>query len=382
MSALESFLDSFDEEPGYLNWPAFGPLSPTVLEESRADAQLLASGRASGIALVAAHRDEARRALGDLLGVPADEISLQPSTTYGLMHALFGLTGTVLVSSAEYPALPVTARRAHEARGRLHVREFAPADGMLRPEALRDALTADIDAVLVSLVDYRTGYTLDLSTVREVIGDRLLIVDAVQAVGVVDADYAAADVLCGNGYKWLRAGYGTGFVRFSPTARERIEPVLAGFAGLEGELGPGEFGGARAGADAFTVTGTDSLAAGRLAVAVSEVVDAGVAAVAAEVADRARHVMALADRYQIPVLTPREAHSGIVALEPEPADAGPLAAALANHGVTATARGGVVRLGAHAGTGADTLQLLGDALAEVAARRNVPVPPAVVALDS
>ncbi len=382
MSALESFLDSFDEEPGYLNWPAFGPLSPTVLEESRADAQLLASGRASGIALVSAHRDEARRALGDLLAVPAEEISLQPSTTYGLMHALFGLTGNVLVSSSEYPALPVTARRAREARGRLHVRDFAPADGMLRPEAVRDALTDDIDAVLVSLVDYRTGYTVDLSALREVIGDRLLIVDAVQGVGVVDADYAAADVLCGNGYKWLRAGYGTGFVRFSPAARERIEPVLAGFPGLEGELGVGDFGAPRAGADAFAVTGTDSLAAGRLAVAASELVDACIATVAAEVADRAGHVMALADQHQIPVLTPRDAHSGIVALEPDPVDAGPLAAALANHGVTATARGGIVRLGAHAGTGADTLQLLGDALAEVAARRSVLAPPTVVTLES
>ena len=63
------------------------------------------------------------------------------------------------------------------------------------------------------------------------IGDRLLIVDAMQGFGAVDADYAAADVVCGNGYKWLRAGRGTGFAWFGERALERIAPVLSGWAG-------------------------------------------------------------------------------------------------------------------------------------------------------
>lgn len=376
MIVLESYLESFTEEPGYLDWAAFGPLAPSVQAEAGADAELLSSGRRSGIDLVTARGNEARELIAELMGVDADEVTLQPSTTYGLMHALFGLSGEVLLSPREFPSFTVTARRAQDARGRLQVRDLETADGFVTPEAVRDALTDDITAVAVSLVDYRTGYVADLSALRDVIGDRLLIVDAIQAFGVVDADYASADVVSGNGYKWLRAGRGTGFARFSDRARERIEPVLSGPAGMDGDLGAPGVPSPRADASAYTVAPTDALAAARLGAAVRDIRDVGVGVIAAAVRERAHNLMALADRYGMPVLTPRDAHAGIVALEPHPQDAGALAAALANHGVTATARGGIVRVSAHAGTAADTLQLFGDALADVASHR---IPSTVIA---
>ncbi|RZI91160.1 MAG: aminotransferase class V-fold PLP-dependent enzyme, partial [Microbacterium sp.] len=287
---------------------------------------------------------------------------------YGLMHALFGLSGEVLVSPLEFPALPVAARRAQDALGRLRLRDLEAPGGFVTPDAVREALTDDITAVGVSLVDYRTGYVADLTGIRDVIGDRLLIVDAIQGFGVVDADFAAADVVCGNGYKWLRAGRGTGFARFSRRARERIEPVLSGISGMDVDTGNG-IPAPRPDAAAFTISPIDALAAARLATAVRDVRDVGVATVAAAVRERAHTLMSLADRYGLPVLTPRDAHAGIVALAPDPHDAGALAAALANHGVTATARGGTVRVSAHAGTAADTLQLFGDALADVSSHR-------------
>ncbi len=377
MIELESYLESFVEEPGYLDWAAFGPLCPAVQAESGADAELLSSGRRSGIELVAARGSEARDVVAELLGATADEVTLQPSTTYGLMHAMFGLSGEVLVSPREFPSLTVAARRAQDALGRLRVRDLDTEDGFVTPDAVRDALTDDITAVALSLVDYRTGYLADLTAIREVIGDRLLIVDAIQGFGVVDADYAAADVVCGNGYKWLRAGRGTGFARFTSTARERLEPVLSGLSGMDGDLTTVGVPGPRPDAMAYTVSPTDALAAARLAAAVSDIRDVGVATISAAVRERAQNLMDLADRYDMDVLTPRDAHAGIVAIVPEAQDAGALAAALANHGVTATARGGVVRVSAHAGTGADTITLFGDALADVASHR---VPPATIAV--
>ena len=50
---LDAFLASFDGEPGYLDWAAFGPLSPSVRSEVHADAELLGSGRRTDIDLVA-----------------------------------------------------------------------------------------------------------------------------------------------------------------------------------------------------------------------------------------------------------------------------------------------------------------------------------------
>ncbi|WP_310246079.1 aminotransferase class V-fold PLP-dependent enzyme [Microbacterium trichothecenolyticum] len=368
---LDSYLASFDGEPGYLDWAAFGPLSPAVRSEAQGDTELLGSGRRTSIELVADHEREARELVAELIGTDASHVVLQPSTTYGLMHAIYGLAGGLMLGRGEFPSLTVAATRASEAFGSVQLQWVEPADGFMTPDAIRSALSDDTRAVAVSLVDFRTGYRTDLSAIREVIGDRLLIVDAIQGFGAVEADYLAADVVCGNGYKWLRAGRGTGFAWFGDRALERIAPVLSGFQGVEGDLPVDTVPVPAASARAFSVAGFDTLAAARLATALREVVDVGVAAIEAVLAARATDVIFFADRYEVPVVTPRdpERRAGIVTLEPPPRDAAPLAASLANHGLTVTTRAGRIRVAPHVGTGADTLRLFGDALAAFSSAR-------------
>ena len=90
----------------------------------------------------------------------------------------------------------------------------------------------------MSLVDFRTGYLADLEGIRQVIGDRLLIVDAMQGFGVVDAPYELADVVVSGGQKWARAGWGTGFLALSDRALEHLTPVLSGFSATDVEGTP------------------------------------------------------------------------------------------------------------------------------------------------
>lgn len=371
MTDLDGYVASFDGEPGYLDWAAFGPLSPAVRAEAQGDTELLGSGRRSSIALVAEHAAEAAAVAAELMGVSSDSLTLQPSTTHGLMQALYGIAGGLMLGRAEFPSLTVAATRAADSLGSLRLQWLEPDDGRITPDVVRDGLTDDTHAVAVSLVDFRTGYRADLAALRDVIGDRLLLVDAIQGFGMIDADYAAADVVAVNGYKWLRAGRGTGFAAFSERALERITPVLSGFAGTDGDLPLDTVPLPATSARAFTVSGVDSLAAARLATSLVEIRDVGVAAIEAELAQRATDVMYFADRYDVPVITPRDpAHrAGIVALAPAPQDAGPLAASLANHGLTVTVRSGLVRVSPHVGTGADTLRLFGDALAAFASAR-------------
>lgn len=371
MTDLDTYLASFDGEPGYLDWAAFGPLSPAVRAEAQADTELLGSGRRSSIELVGDHVREARDLVAGLIGTDASQVVLQPSTTYGLMQAIYGLAGGLLVGRGEFPSLTVAATRAAEALGSVDVRWLEPVDGFITPDVVRDALTDDVRAVAVSLVDFRTGYRVDLSALRDVIGDRLLIVDAIQGFGTMDVDYTAADVVCSNGYKWLRAGRGTGFAWFGERALERIAPVLSGFGGVDGDLPLDTVPVPSASAQAFTVSGVDTLAAARLATALRELTEVGVATVEAELAERTRAVMFFADRYEVPVITPREPErrGGIVALAPAPQDAAPLAASLVNHGLTVTVRSGIVRVSPHVGTAGDTLRLFGDALAAFSSAR-------------
>lgn len=365
MSALEDYVGTFDTEPGYLNWAAFGPLSPSVREEVFADADLLASGRPSSLALVAERIGQAQELVAELLGAEAADVTLQPSSTHGLMHALYGLSGAVVASTAEFPSVSLTLERASTAADRtLTPRWITPADGRVTPEAVAEVLDDEVTALAVSHVDFRTGYRVDLGAMRDVLGpDRLLIVDAVQSFGVIDVDFTAADVVIGHGYKWLRAARGTGFAWFSPRARERITPVLSGITGTTTQgLVIDELPGPAASARAYTVSTPDTLAAGRLAIGARDVRDAGVSAIEARLAEHVDTVIEIADRHGIPVVSPREREhrAGIVALAPdEPAR---LAAALANAGIVVTARGAAVRIAPHAGTDAETLRLLDDTL--------------------
>lgn len=372
MTELESWLGTFDEEPGYLNWASFGPLSPSVRDEVQADAQMLGTGRPAGIDLVFEHEAEAAQTVAAILGVPGDQVVLQPSSTIGLMHAFYGLTGGLMVSRAEFPSLSVGAARAEQAMADVRVQWIEPADGFVTPDAVREALTDETAAVAVSLVDSRTGYRTDLSALRDVIGGRLLIVDAIQGFGVVEADYAAADVVCGNGYKWLRAGRGTGFSWFGERAIDRLTPVLSGFQGVDGGLPFDTVPPPSLSARAFQISGADPLAASRLLAGAREAHAVGVSAIEGALLVRTEAVIEVADRHGIPVLTPRDPQrrAGIITLAPEPHDAAPLAASLANHGLAVTARAGNVRVSPHAGTGAETLQLFDDALAGFAAART------------
>ena len=372
MISIEAYRESFEEEPGYLDFAAFGPLSPAVRAEAHADLEALGTGRRSGIDHVEQHVALAGELVAELIGSVAEQVTLQPSTTQGIMQAMFGVTGTTMVSPNEFVTLPLAAQRAADALHVLTPQWLDTPGGMVTPEAVRDALTADTQALAVSLVDYRTGYRTDLTALREVIGDRLLIVDAVQGFGVVEADYQAADVVAGNGYKWLRAGRGAGFAWFSERALERLTPVFSGvtgtdFAGLPTDHVPP----VSRGAHAFTVPRPAPTAAARLAAGLQEVIDVGVGVIEAELAERVRDVMFLADRYGLPVRTPREPErrAGIVALAPDAGDVAALAASLANHGLTVTTRDDNVRISPHVGTGSDSFQLLGDAFAAFASDR-------------
>lgn len=366
MSSFDDYLAGFDGDPGYLDWAAFGPLSAAVRQDAIADLELSGSGRASSLALVEEHVAEAEQLVAALLGMPASHVVLQPSTTHGLQQAVYGLpAGGVLVSTAEFPACTVPVQRAADAMGRITPQFFTP-DGGVDAERVAHEVTDDTVALVVSLVDFRTGYRADLSELREALGpDRLLIVDATQAFGTVEADYAAADVICAHGYKWVRAGRGTGFASYSDRALERLTPTLSATAGMGDSLIVDAIVRPAAGARGFRAARPDALAAARLSTALTELGEAGIDRIEAAIAQRTARVIALADVNDFEVLTPRasERRAGIVTVVPQAGDVGRLGAALANEGLTVTTRADTIRLSIHAGTSDDALMLLSDGFA-------------------
>jgi selenocysteine lyase/cysteine desulfurase len=216
-------------------------------------------------------------------------------------------------------------------------------------------------AVAISLVDFRTGYLVDLEGVRQVIGDRMLIVDATQGLGIVDAPYGVADVVVGGGQKWPRAGWGTGFLALSDRALGHLTPVWSGFNATDVEGTPmDEVPDPTRGPGRFSVSNPDPVAQARLAAALEEMASVGVPAINARIAEKVGRIIDLADEFALPVTSPRaEAErAGIVVVEPAADQLTVLAASLHNHGITATVRSGHVRLAPHVSTDDETFAML------------------------
>jgi selenocysteine lyase/cysteine desulfurase len=361
MISLDDYIASFGEEPGYLNFAAEGPPGRAVKDEQYAQMGLLGRARFGTVDSLFEQGERVRNAVAAITAFDRSQVIFQPSTSIGLMHAMFGLTGGVAMSPAEFPSITYAAVRAAEAIGAITPVWLETDHGRVTPGNLRSQLDSSVTAVAVSLVDFRTGYLVDLEGIRQVIGDRLLIVDAIQGFGVVDAPYEVADVVVAGGQKWVRAGWGTGFMALSDRAAATIVPVVSGFSATEsGELPLDEVQPPVAGVGAFQISNPDYIAQARFAAALEEIAEVGIPEINASIRDKVTRIIDLADEYAVPVISPRETseRAGIVVVEPPADQLTVLTASLFNHGVTTTTRGGQVRLAPHVSTDEETFEML------------------------
>jgi selenocysteine lyase/cysteine desulfurase/predicted transcriptional regulator YheO len=362
MRIPSSYLVQFHEPEGYLDFARFGPPSYAVVDAST---RLLESSAAAGPSTVDdLMRQElrARAAVARLCGSDTDHVTLLPNTSTGLFQAAMAVTGEVVVSQGEFPANTYPWARA----GRASVR-WLPA-GPVTPDAVRSALTPATTAVSVSAVDFRTGYRADLAALREVVGERLLIVDGIQGFGVVDEPWDAADVLVVGGQKWLRAGWSTGFVTLSDRALERLDPVLSGWTGAEDAgLFDDSLHATAEGAAAWSITNLSPIAAGALATALELVELAGVEAINRRVVEQSDTLGELIRSAggTLVSIDAEDRRAGILAFTLDDVPAPVVGAALVEAGVTATVRPEHVRLSPHVSTTPETVARFGAALKEL-----------------
>jgi selenocysteine lyase/cysteine desulfurase len=350
----------FDESPGYLDFARVGPPSRAVVDESAALLGRVARAGLSTVDELMACDGRARAAVARLTRAVDDRVVLLPHTSQGLFQTAFSVPpGEVLVSTAEFPSNTYPWVRAEQA-GRLTVR-WLPA-GHVTPEVVAAALTPSTTVVSVSAVDFRTGYRADLAALRDVVGDRLLVVDGIQGVGVVDEPWEVADVLVCGGQKWLRAGWGTGFAVLSDRALDRTEPLISGWTGARDpgvfddeihELAPG--------ARSWSVSHLSPVTAGALARALELVEEIGPAVIHRRIAERVAELAETITEAGAEIVSDRRA--GILAFRVPGRPIEDVAAALARAEVTATVRPDQIRLSPHASTGPTAIERVRAALA-------------------
>ncbi len=367
MLTIDEFSRQFDEEPGYLDFGRVGPLARTVVEEEAAQVELLRKARFGSLDSWWAEVEDlrVRRAVAALTGFDESHVVFQANTSLALMEVMFGLRGGVLLSPAEFPSAAFAAVRASDALGALQPHWLETDYGRVTAGSVKQQLSSDITAVAVSLVDFSTGYLADLEGIRQVIGDRLLIVDAIQGFTVADVDFSLADVVVSGGQKWARAGWGTGFLAMSERAVDRVAPVLSGFNATDADRVPvGSVPDPTRGARAFQLTNPSPIAQSRFSAALEQIANVGVFAIAGRVRHNAARIIDLADEFGVPISSPRDdrERAGIVVLEPAQHHLTALAAELHNHGLTVTVRDSSVRVCAHVSTTDETFTMLKSAL--------------------
>ena len=365
----QEYLAEFSEQDGYLNFASVGPPSRSARDAAGDLLDKVAVGDQAATQIIGPAYQKARRQIADALGVEDGMATSVPSTSAGIMQIAFGLIGSggnVVVPATEFPANRYPWLRA-EAVGGPEVRAVEIADGRVDPDALADAIDVDTRLVAVSLVDYMTGFRVDIAAIAEAAGDALVLVDGIQGLGAVETGLGSADIFVAGGQKWLRAGFSAGVMAVSPRAIDRLEPTLTGWWSVEDlyafEVPPPHP--ALATADRF-LEGSPNLLGAVAAAAALDIVDrGGIVEIEAAVLERSGAVLDLVQSLGADVIAPWRSdaeRAGIVTFRLPGLPATEAVEALATAGFVVSERNGWIRVSPHATTPMNVIEEFGSAL--------------------
>lgn len=365
---LDEYRSHFTEAPGFLDFARWGPPSDLVAKNAVASLAVL-SNDVPDVESMQAYQRDALSMVATMTGRDsADSVVFASSTSAGLFQMAFAVTGgpdvELLVSPREFPANVYPWVRAAE-RGGPRVSWLHTPDGRVTPDAVAAAMTSSTTGLVVSAVDFRTGYRANLAGLREVLGDRLLLVDGIQGFGACDIDWSLCDAVAVGGQKWVRTSWGTGFISLSPRGRDRLGSGLSGFSGVENPmLYDNALHEILTTAGRLAMTNPDLVAASYLAAGLTLIDGVTIAVIDREIQLRVDAVLEVIESVggetMVP-LAPGE-RSGIVSFRIPEASAEQIGVALAEAEIVASIRGDHVRLSPHATTPLSSIDVVEKAL--------------------
>lgn len=160
--------------------------------------------------------EQVRQLAGKLINADADEVTFIKNTSEGINYVANGIqwaTGDrVVLNSLEFPA-NVMPWLNLEQRG-VEVKFVEDDEGRIPFDRLAKAMDRRTRVLAISAVQWTNGYRSDLVRLGELCKEKgvLLVVDAIQALGVHPFDVQAMniDFLAADGHKWLCAPEGAG----------------------------------------------------------------------------------------------------------------------------------------------------------------------------
>jgi selenocysteine lyase/cysteine desulfurase len=232
----------------YLNHAAVSPPPlPTVEAVASQLRDVVANGSLNYRGWVAV-KENARRLAAQMIHARPEQIAFMRNTSDGLSTVANGLNWrpgeNVVTFRREFPSNIYPWLRLRQAHG-VEVRMCEERDGRIDLDELIGLIDTKTRVVAISQVQYGSGFRADLERLgraaRRV--DALLVVDVIQAMGVLPTDVEAelVDVAAGACHKWLLTPEGIGLLYLSDRARERIEPTLVGWVSVPAPEDYGNF---------------------------------------------------------------------------------------------------------------------------------------------
>ena len=198
----------------YLNTAAAGPLA-----ESTAKAgtdyyeQMMNDGDLYWDEWLA-RTEEVRRQVAAFINAEPEEIGFTTNTSTGMNLIVDALEkhGEVVSCDLEFPVTTITWMHR-----RIPVHFVKSVAGLVRSEDVHAAMDTRTGIISMSYVQFSNGLRSDLEELAGIKGNHALVVNASQAAGVfeIDVKRMKIDALCATGHKWMRSGYGSGFVYIS-----------------------------------------------------------------------------------------------------------------------------------------------------------------------
>ncbi|WP_170317833.1 aminotransferase class V-fold PLP-dependent enzyme [Paroceanicella profunda] len=316
----------------------------------------IASPEAGATAFAMGGVTRTRETVGRVFGAAPETIGLVRNTSEAMNIVATGLDwregDNVVLSAAEhenntFPWRPL-ARRGVE----LRIVPEGP-DGVVSTDALRAAVDARTRVLTVAWLSYGTGQRADLDALADIARaqDALLVVDAIQALGVIDRrlDAMGADVVAAGGHKAQLSVTGAGLMHLGPRALERITPPFAAkysFDTLDRTVADLHWA---PGARRFEYGNPNFLGLAIQRRSAEFVGSIGLSAIETRVRDLTTLLIETLDLAHIPVRTPRlwSERGGIVSLETGRVSADALEAALAEDGIRVASKDGHLRAAIH-----------------------------------
>ena len=236
MSALEAFKAQFDTRHCHLNNAGLSPISRRARDVVRDWAERFYQEGYFADAAYDLLVANARASLATLLKTAPSQIAFFSSTAVAVSQVAFGLRlkhgDQVITGADEYGSNLYPWREACARSGATIVEIPSGPGGSFTTESIVAAITPETKVVAVSWVQFQAGALLDLKVLGGICQrqDILLVVDAIQGVGIYDMDFTGwgIDALCGGSHKWLVSPVGVGYLAISQKLFSQLQPIHVG----------------------------------------------------------------------------------------------------------------------------------------------------------